>query len=222
MRNLNYISKLITFLKHYSYEEILLSAIALVVAFAANAATAVETTTFQGKIAVGFGTIPEIDADSDAATVVFSKMDDGTYQFVLQQFSFGELVIGDVTITKGLNAEEKDGTIVLTTDNVEAPVTNSDMAAALGGKVLITMKATIKEGKMVAELSNIHVNLGGTEMDVTAKFESSSSTTGINSVSTASAQTSRIYDLSGRELPAMQKGLNIVKMANGETVKIIK
>lgn len=200
----------------------LLSAIALVVAFAANAATAVETTTFQGKIAVGFGTIPEIDADSDAATVVFSKMDDGTYQFVLQQFSFGELVIGDVTITKGLNAEEKDGTIVLTTDNVEAPVTNSDMAAALGGKVLITMKATIKDGKMVAELSNIHVNLGGTEMDVTAKFESSSSTTGINSVSTASAQTSRIYDLSGRELPTMQKGLNIVKMANGETVKIIK
>lgn len=200
----------------------LLSAIALVVAFAANAATAVETTTFQGKIAVGFGTIPEIDADSDAATVVFSKMDDDTYQFVLQQFSFGELVIGDVTITKGLNAEEKDGTIVLTTNNVEAPVTNSDMAAMLGGKVLITMKATIKDGKMVAELSNIHVNLGGTEMDVTAKFESSSSTTGINSVSTASAQTSRIYDLSGRELPAMQKGLNIVKMANGETVKIIK
>ncbi|WP_308240448.1 calycin-like domain-containing protein [Prevotella sp.] len=200
----------------------LLSAIALVVAFAANAATAVETTTFQGKIAVGFETIPEIDDNSDAATVVFSKMDDGTYQFVLQQFSFGELVIGDVTITKGLNAEEKDGTIVLTTNNVEAPVTNSEMAAALGGKVLITMKATIKEGKMVAELSNIHVNLGGTEMDVTAKFESSSSTTGINSVSTASAQTSRIYDLSGRELPAMQKGLNIVKMANGETVKIIK
>lgn len=200
----------------------LLSAIALVVAFAANAATAVETTTFQGKIAVGFETIPEIDDNSDAATVVFSKMDDGTYQFVLQQFSFGELVIGDVTITKGLNAEEKDGTIVLTTNNVEAPVTNSDMAAALGGKVLITMKATIKDGKMVAELSNIHVNLGGTEMDVTAKFESSSFTTGINSVSTASAQTSRIYDLSGRELPAMQKGLNIVKMANGETVKIIK
>ncbi|WP_443925051.1 calycin-like domain-containing protein [Prevotella sp.] len=201
----------------------LLSAIALVVAFAANAATAVETTTFQGKIAVGFtAEIPEIGDDSDAATVVFSKMDDGTYQFVLQQFSFSGLVIGDVTITKGLNAEEKDGTIVLTTDNVEAPVTNSDMAAMLGGKVLITMKATIKDGKMVAELSNIHVNLGGTEMDVTAKFESSSSTTGINSVSTASAQTSRIYDLSGRELPAMQKGLNIVKMANGETVKIIK
>lgn len=201
----------------------LLSAIALVVAFAANAATAVETTTFQGKIAVGFtAEIPEIDDNSDAATVVFSKMDDGTYQFVLQQFSFSNLVIGDVTITKGLNAEEKDGTIVLTTDNVEAPVTNSNMAAMLGGKVLITMKATIKEGKMVAELSNIHVNLSGTEMDVTAKFESSSSTTGINSVSNASAKASRIYDLSGRELPAMQKGLNIVKMANGETVKIIK
>ena len=204
-------------------KKFLLSAIAMVVTLAANAATAVETTTFQGKIAVGFtAEIPEIGDDSDAATVVFSKMDDGTYQFVLQQFSFSNLVIGDVTITKGLNAEEKDGTIVLTTNNVEAPVTNSNMATMLGGKVLITMKATIKDGKMVAELSNIHVNLLGQEMNVTAKFESSSSTTGINSVSNASAKTSRIYDLSGRELPAMQKGLNIVKMANGETVKIIK
>lgn len=203
-------------------KKFLLSAIAMVVTLAANAATAVETTTFKGKIAVDITAtaIPEIDKDSDPATVVFSKMDDGTYQFVLEQFKFGDIIIGDVTITKGLKAEEKDGALVLTTDNAEAAVTNSDMAAALGGKVLITMKATIKDGKMVAELSNIHVFLGP-GMDVKAKFESTSAT-GINSVSTASAKASRIYDLSGRELPAMQKGLNIVKMANGKTVKVIK
>ena len=207
----------------------LLSAIALVVAFAANAATAVETTTFNGNIAVDVtgAAIPEIDKDSDPATVVFSKMDDDTYQFVLEQFKFTGMIIGDVTITKGLKAEEKDGALVLTTNNVEAAVTNSDMAVALGGKVLITMKATIKDGKMVAELSNIHVKMSvpgvpDTEMDVKAKFESTSSATGINSVSTASAKASRIYDLSGRELPAMQNGLNIVKMANGKTVKVIK
>ena len=210
-------------------KKFLLSAIAMVVALAANAATAVETTTFNGKIAVDItgAAIPEIKEDSDPATVVFSKMDDGTYQFVLEQFKFDVIIIGDVTITKGLKAEEKDGALVLTTDNVEAAVTNSDMAAALGGKVLITMKATIKDGKMVAELSNIHVKMSvpgvpDTEMDVKAKFESTSSATGINSVSTASAKASRIYDLSGRELPAMQKGLNIVKMANGKTVKVIK
>lgn len=203
-------------------KKFLLSAIAMVVTLAANAATAVETTTFKGKIAVDITAtaIPEIDKDSDPATVVFSKMDDDTYQFVLEQFKFGDMIIGDVTITKGLKAEEKDGALVLTTDNVEAAVTNSDMAAALGGKVLITMKATIKDGKMVAELSNIHVFLGP-GMDVKAKFESTSAT-GINSVSTASAKASRIYDLSGRELPAMQNGLNIVKMANGKTVKVIK
>lgn len=203
-------------------KKFLLSAIAMVVTLAANAATAVETTTFKGKIAVDITAtaIPEIDKDSDPATVVFSKMDDDTYQFVLEQFKFGDMIIGDVTITKGLKAEEKDGALVLTTDNVEAAVTNSDMAAALGGKVLITMKATIKDGKMVAELSNIHVFLGP-GMDVKAKFESTSAT-GINSVSTASAKVSRIYDLSGRELPAMQNGLNIVKMANGKTVKVIK
>ena len=210
-------------------KKFLLSAIAMVVTLAANAATAVETTTFNGNIAVDItgAAIPEIDKDSDPATVVFSKMDDDTYQFVLEQFKFTGMIIGDVTITKGLKAEEKDGALVLTTDNVEAAVTNSDMAVALGGKVLITMKATIKDGKMVAELSNIHVKMSvpgvpDTEMDVKAKFESTSSATGINSVSTASAKASRIYDLSGRELPAMQKGLNIVKMANGKTVKVIK
>lgn len=210
-------------------KKFLLSAIAMVVTLAANAATAVETTTFNGNIAVDVtgAAIPEIDKDSDPATVVFSKMDDDTYQFVLEQFKFTGMIIGDVTITKGLKAEEKDGALVLTTNNVEAAVTNSDMAVALGGKVLITMKATIKDGKMVAELSNIHVKMSvpgvpDTEMDVKAKFESTSSATGINSVSTASAKASRIYDLSGRELPAMQKGLNIVKMANGKTVKVIK
>lgn len=210
-------------------KKFLLSAIAMVVTLAANAATAVETTTFNGNIAVDItgAAIPEIDKDSDPATVVFSKMDDGTYQFVLEQFKFTGMIIGDVTITKGLKAEEKDGALVLTTDNVEAAVTNSDMAVALGGKVLITMKATIKDGKMVAELSNIHVKMSvpgvpDTEMDVKAKFESTSSATGINSVSTASAKASRIYDLSGRELPAMQNGLNIVKMANGKTIKVIK
>lgn len=210
-------------------KKFLLSAIAMVVTLAANAATAVETTTFNGNIAVDItgAAIPEIDKDSDPATVVFSKMDDDTYQFVLEQFKFSGMTIGDVTITKGLKAEEKDGALVLTTDNVEAAVTNSEMAVALGGKVLITMKATIKDGKMVAELSNIHVKMSvpgvpDTEMDVKAKFESTSSATGINSISTASAKVSRIYDLSGRELPAMQKGLNIVKMANGKTVKVIK
>lgn len=203
-------------------KKFLLSAIAMVVTLAANAATAVETTTFKGKIAVDITAtaIPEIDKDSDPATVVFSKMDDGTYQFVLEQFKFGDIIIGDVTITKGLKAEEKDGALVLTTDDAEAPITNSPSAAALGGKVRITMKATIKDGKMVAELSNIHVFLAP-GMDVKAKFESTSAT-GINSVSTASAKASRIYDLSGRELPAMQNGLNIVKMANGKTVKVIK
>lgn len=204
-------------------KKFLLSAIAMVVTLAANAATAVETTTFKGFIAVSItDKEPVIDENADPATVIFSKMDDGTYKFVLEQFKFGEdMLIGDVTITKGLKSEEKDGALVLTTDNAEAPITNSPSAAMLGGKVLITMTVTIKDGKMTADLSKIHVFLA-TGMDVKAKFESSPSATGINSVSTASAKASRIYDLSGRELPAMQKGLNIVKMANGKTVKVIK
>lgn len=204
-------------------KKFLLSAIAMVVTLAANAATAVETTTFKGLIAVSITDAePEINENADPATVIFSKMDDGTYKFVLEQFKFGEdMLIGDVTITKGLKSEEKDGALVLTTDEAEAPITNSPSAEVLGGKVRITMTATIKDGKMTANLSKIHV-LQPQPMDVKAKFESSPSATGIHSVSAASNHTSRIYDLSGRELPAMQNGLNIVKMANGKTVKVIK
>jgi hypothetical protein len=31
-----------------------------------------------------------------------------------------------------------------------------------------------------------------------------------------------IYDVSGRRIPQMQRGVNIVKMSNGKTVKIKK
>lgn len=203
-------------------KKILFSIIALVVAIAANAATATESVLYHGKLAISItGDTPDMDDASDADITV-SKMDDGTYTFVLNQFSFMQQIIGDATVS-GIKGEENDGALTLSANDVEAPLTNGGaIAAMIGGKVVMTMTATIKDGKLNADISKITVNMPTGAINVKAIFESTSSETGINTVNVATAKTENIYDLSGRQLPAMQKGLNIVKTSNGKTVKIIK
>ena len=48
-------------------------------------------------------------------------------------------------------------------------------------------------------------------------------TTGINTVNTADNSTiTEIYTLGGARVNSLQKGINIVRLANGKTVKVIK
>lgn len=52
--------------------------------------------------------------------------------------------------------------------------------------------------------------------------ESSDSATGINNAQTADAKVVGIYSANGAKAAQLQKGLNIVKLANGKTVKVVK
>ena len=48
-------------------------------------------------------------------------------------------------------------------------------------------------------------------------------TTGINTVNTADNSTiTELYTLGGARVNSLQKGINIVRLANGKTVKVIK
>lgn len=210
-------------------KKFLLSAVALVVAIAANAATVVEATQYDGKLGIDIsGEGIDMDEASDA-TITVSKLDDGTYTFVLNQFTFAEQLIGDATVS-GLVAEENDGGIVLAATDKEAPLTNGgELAAAIGGKVVMTMTTTIKNGSMIADITKIHVELPGAPLDVAARFESTESKdvtpgeSGINTVRPAlDGEQYSVYDLSGRRMPTMQNGLNIVKTQSGKTLKIMK
>lgn len=59
----------------------------------------------------------------------------------------------------------------------------------------------------------IHVTFKGTAVE----------TTGINTVNTADNSTvTEIYTLGGARVNSLQKGINIVRLANGKTVKVIK
>ena len=150
----------------------------------AAAQAAQETVTYKGKlnIEVYGGKLDPTDA-----TIVVSKETNGTYTFVLKNFSvtIGDqtMKIGDATISD-LEPKESNGVITLECTDKDAPVTNGDLDGALkDNKVIITMKSTIDNYVLTTDISQLTVRLidedeenGYSEILVTANFKSESYT----------------------------------------------
>ena len=161
-------------------------------------------------------------APAQKATITVTKYLDGTYNMMLKNFSFGEgdeaLLIGDVTMSNIIGKEE-NGAITFETEQ-DAIITNGeDIAEMLGGKVHLKMKGILKDGKLKALITlevfgqNIKAAFGGYE----------SGTVGINGITTSTTTANgAIYDLSGRQLKTMQKGINIVRGKDGKMIKVMK
>lgn len=157
-------------------------------------------------------------APAQKATITVTKYLDGTYNMMLKNFSFGELLIGDVTMTN-LTGKEENGATTFETEQ-DAIITNGgDIAEILEGKIHLNMKGTLKDGKFKALITlkvmnqNIKADFGGYE----------SGTVGINGITTSTnSANGAIYDLSGRQLKTMQKGINIVRGKDGKMIKVMK
>lgn len=161
-------------------------------------------------------------APAQKATITVTKYLDGTYNMMLKNFSFGEgdeaLLIGDVTMSN-ITGKEENGAITFETEQ-DAIITNGeDIAEMLKGKVHLKMKGILKDGKLKALITlkvfgqNIKADFGGYE----------SGTVGINGITTSTnSANGAIYDLSGRQLKTMQKGINIVRGKDGKMVKVMK
>ncbi len=176
-------------------------------------------TEYNGQLAISINGEPQ---DPQTTTITTTKHDDGTYDLMLKQFTFGGAdgyLIGDVT-AKNIQAQEINGYVVYTADQ-DAEITNGGaIAEALGGKVHVTLNAQSKDDKLYAEIS-LPVDMGdGEVLDVSAvfgeKFE-----TGINNI-TDGKSTIRIYNANGVQVSQLQRGLNIVKGNDGKTVKVLK
>lgn len=159
--------------------------------------------------------------DPQTTTITTTKHDDGTYDLMLKQFTFGGedgFLIGDVT-AKNIKAQEINGYVVYTADQDAAITNGGAIAEALGGKVHIKLNAQSKGNKLYAEIS-LPVAIDEDVLDVFAvfgeKFE-----TGINSIKTDNS-TIRIYNANGMQMQQMQRGLNIVKGSDGKTIKVLK
>lgn len=164
----------------------------------AAAQAAQETVTYKGKlnIEVYGGKLAPTDA-----TIVVSKESNGTYTFVLKNFSVtvGDqtMKIGDATISD-LEPKESNGVITLECTDKDAPVTNGDLDGKLkDNKVIITMKSTIDNYVLTTDISQLTVRLidedeelGYIEIPVKADFKSESYTL-------PTATTPQLNDFSG-------------------------
>ena len=161
-------------------------------------------------------------APAQQATITVTKYLDGTYNMMLKNFSFGEgddaLLIGDVTMTN-LTGKEENGAITFETEQDAIISNGGDIAEMLEGKIHLNMKGTLKDGKFKALITlkvmnqNIKADFGGYE----------SGTVGIHGITTSTnTANGAIYDLSGRQLKTMQKGINIVRGKDGKMIKVMK
>ena len=143
---------------------------------------------------------------------------------MLKNFSFGEgdeaLLIGDVTMSN-ITGKEENGAITFETEQDAIISNGGDIAEMLEGKIHLKMNGILKDGKLKALITltvfgqNIKADFGG--------FESGTGT-GIHNVTSTSTNSANgaIYDLSGRQLKTMQKGINIVRGKDGKMIKVMK
>jgi len=120
-------------------------------------------TDFKDKLAIDLGLGQTVSSD---ATISVTEQEDGKYTLVLKQFSFGEMLIGDVTMENVPATTDVTGVTLLETEQ-EAAITNGGkMAVILGGKVHLKMNGELNSSKLYANISLTVTNVG----NVTATF----------------------------------------------------
>lgn len=132
--------------------------------------TAKSSLTYKGKLQLDISDAP------DEATIIVTEENNGTYTFTLKKFMFSGEIIGDA-IVSNLQPTKKGEELILEANKKDVPIVGGLSNELEGGKVVMTMKASIKNNVLTAEISSIEVTfLGSEEPDVTvsATFTSDS------------------------------------------------
>lgn len=136
-----------------------------------EAQTANGSKTFSGDLSVYMADGSEMGT-TEKSQILVTKESDGTYTFVLKDFTVDATYVGDATISK-LEGNEKNGVITLEATDVDAVITNG-LNETLGiNKVVMSMTASIQGDYMIADISKVDVPLEeGNPLVVSAKFTS--------------------------------------------------
>lgn len=105
---------------------------------------------------------------TENSAVLLTKESDGSYTFVLKDFTIIGIKVGDATILN-VEGKEENGVIKLETNNAEASVKGGDLEGVVSS-VNITMTATVKGNCMTADITKIDIPKMG--ISVSANFES--------------------------------------------------
>lgn len=168
----------------------------------------------------------------DAKTVEFVQYEEGKYKLVWKTLEAGSTILGDYTIDNITVAEDADTHVLtLTTTDTEGTWSNVNPAygfmfgLAEGTKTAFTgFEGTCKlnETKDAIEKLKFKFNISimGNEANLVFGEKAPESETGINATTVAEGAAT-LFTVDGVKLSKLQKGLNIVRSADGKVKKLL-
>ena len=168
----------------------------------------------------------------DAKTVEFVQYEEGKYKLVWKTLEAGSTILGDYTIDNITVAEDADTHVLtLTTTDTEGTWSNVNPAygfvfkLAEGTKTAFTgFEGTCKlnETKDAIEKLKFKFNISimGNEANLVFGEKAPESETGINATTVAEGAAT-LFTVDGVKLSKLQKGLNIVRSADGKVKKVL-
>ena len=184
-------------------------------AFMATTANAQTTEQFTDKLAISLNDAPQDPVD---ATVELEHKADGTSTFMLKNFTFGIFEVGDVIVEGIKGVKNGDATTYDFEGTAKLP-SDKAVAEALGHEIPLTLHSVVEGGKLYAEISLL-VDMGE-KLKVDCVFGKKSETA-INGVVAGKTAPVAVFNATGARQNGLQKGLNIVRTADGKTVKVLK
>ena len=185
-------------------------------AFMATTANAQTKEQFTDKLAISLNDVPQGPVD---ATVELEHQADGTSTFMLKDFTFGIFEVGDV-IVEGIKGVKNGDATTYDFDGIAKLPSDKAVAEALGHQVPLKLHSVVEGGKLYAEIS-LPVTMGEATLKVDCVFGKKSETA-INGVVAGKTAPAAVFNATGARQNGLQKGLNIVRTADGKTVKVLK
>ena len=192
----------------------------LAVAATAFMATTVNAQTkeqFTDDLAISLNGAPQEPVKG--TTVELEHQADGTTTFMLKNFTFGMFEVGDV-IVEGIKGVKNGDATTYDFDGTAKLPSNTTLAEALGHQIPLTLHSVVEGGKLYAEIS-LSVPMGEETLKVDCVFGKKSETA-INGVVAGKTAPVTVFNATGARQNGLQKGLNIVRTADGKTVKVLK
>ena len=186
-------------------------------AFMATTANAQTKEQFTDDLAISLNGAPQEPVKG--TTVELEHQADGTSTFMLKNFTFGMFEVGDV-IVEGIKGVKNGDATTYDFDGTAKLPSNTTLAEALGHQIPLTLHSVVEGGKLYAEIS-LSVPMGEETLKVDCVFGKKSETA-INGVVAGKTAPVAVFNATGARQNGLQKDLNIVRTADGKTVKVLK
>ena len=186
-------------------------------AFMATTANAQTKEQFTDDLEISLNGAPQEPVKG--TTVELEHQADGTSTFMLKNFTFGMFEVGDV-IVEGIKGVKNGDATTYDFDGTAKLPSNTTLAEALGHQIPLTLHSVVEGGKLYAEIS-LSVTMGEEALKVDCVFGKKSETA-INGVVAGKTAPVAVFNTTGARQNGLQKGLNIVRTADGKTVKVLK